>query len=112
MYFSYQRYDEALFEYNKALALDSDNIEIRLKIARVYSKKGYLSKAFEELRSLKSESPNYLPARMALGLLHYSQGNIIEAQSEWQMVLAKDPNYSEAQMYMQLSQSASETNIN
>ncbi len=111
MYFSYNRYDEALFEYNKAAALDAENLEIRIKTAKVYSKKGYISKAFEELRKLKAERPDYIPARMALGLLHYGKGNTIEAQSEWQSALMKDPANEELQMYLTLSSSAKETNL-
>lgn len=111
MYFSYNRYEEALFEYNKAVALDQDNLEIRIKIAKVYSKKGYISKAFEELRRLKTEYPAYIPARVALGLLHYGSGNILEAQTEWQNALLKDPTNEELQMYLSLSNSATETNL-
>jgi len=111
MYFSYNRYDESLFEYNKAVALDPENLEIRIKVAKVYSKKGLISKAFEELRKLKSEKPSYVEARVALGLLHYGSGNILEAQSEWQNALNKDPCNEELQMYMNLSKSATETNL-
>lgn len=111
MYFSYERFDEALFEYNKAVGLDPENLEIRIKIAKVYSKKGYLSKAFEELRKLKSEAPAYIPARIALGLLHFGKGNTIEAQSEWQSALNRDPSNPELQMYMNLSSGATETNL-
>jgi tetratricopeptide (TPR) repeat protein len=111
MYFSYGRYDESLFEYNKAVALDPDNLEIRIKVAKVYSKKGLISKAFEELRKLKSEKPSYVEVRVALGLLHYGSGNILEAQSEWQNALNNDPYNEELQMYMNLSKSATETNL-
>jgi tetratricopeptide (TPR) repeat protein len=111
MYFTYNRFDEALFEYNKASALDCDNHEVKIKIAKVYSKKGYISKAFEELRKLKLEQPNFIPGRIALGLLHYGSGNILEAQTEWQNALLKDPMNEELQMYINLSRSATETNL-
>ena len=111
MYGSYQRWDEALFEYNKAVGLDPDNLEIRIKVAKLYSKKGFVSKAFEELKRLKVEHPQYVPARLALGLLYYGNGNIIEAQSEWQNVISREPSHAEAQMYLQLSRTATETNI-
>lgn len=112
LYSSYHRYDEALFEYNKAYSLDPSHQMIRVKIAKIYAKKGFISKAFEELRSLKSENPNFIPARMALGILHYSNGHIIEAQNEWQNILNKEPVNQEAKMYLNLSKSASETQIN
>ena len=111
MYASYGRYDEALFEYNKAINLDPDNLEVRIKVAKNYTKKGFTSKAFEELKRLKNEHPGYMPARIAIGLLYYGNGNIIEAQAEWQNVLSRDPAHAEATMYMNLSRSATETNI-
>ncbi len=112
LYFSYSRYEEALFEYNKSIGLDPENLEARIKIAKVYSKKGYLAKAMDELRKLKSERPAYIPARIALGLLHYGQGNVVEAQSEWQQALMKDPENQELRMYLSLSKDASETVLN
>lgn len=111
MYVSYGRADEALFEYNKAISLDPDNLEIRIKVAKAYTKKGFTSKAFDELRRLKNEHPGYMPARIALGLLYYGNGNIIEAQSEWQNVLSREPSHPEATMYVNLSRSASETTV-
>jgi tetratricopeptide (TPR) repeat protein len=111
MYLSYGRADEALFEYNKASTLDPDNLEIRIKVAKTYAKKGFISKAFEELKRLKNEYPAYMPARIALGLLYYGNGNIIEAQAEWQNVLSRDPNHPDAVMYLQLSRSATETTV-
>lgn len=111
MYYSYNRYEEALSEYNKAYGLNPQNLDVRIKIAKVYSKKGYTAKAFEELRKLKSEHPHYVPARTALGLLHYSKGNTIEAQSEWQSALHQDPTNEEVHMYLKLSKGATETNL-
>jgi tetratricopeptide (TPR) repeat protein len=111
MYASYSRYEEALFEYNKAVNLDPDNLELRIKIAKTYTKKGFTSKAFEELKRLKNEQPGYMPARIALGLLYYGNGNIIEAQAEWQNALSRDPDHAEAQMYLSLSRGATETNL-
>jgi tetratricopeptide (TPR) repeat protein len=111
LYLSYNRYDEALFEFNKVVGLDPENLEARIKIAKVYAKKGFVAKAIEELRNLKNEEPNYAPARIALGVIHYGNGNVLEAQSEWEKVLMKDPFHAEASMYMNLSKTATETRI-
>lgn len=111
LYLSYNRYDEALFEYNKVISLDPENLEAKIKIAKVYAKKGFIAKAIEELKTLKNEEPNYSPARIALGVLHYGNGNILEAQSEWEKVLLKDPFQAEASMYLNLSRTATETNL-
>ena len=111
LYLSYNRYDEALFEFNKVTALDPENLEARIKIAKVYAKKGFIAKAIEELRNLKNEEPSYAPARIALGVIHYGNGNVLEAQAEWEKVLIKDPFHAEASMYMNLSKTATETRI-
>jgi Tfp pilus assembly protein PilF len=91
---------------------NKQHLEIRIKIAKTYTKKGFTSKAFDELKRLKNEHPGYMPGRIAMGLLFYGNGNIIEAQSEWQNVLSRDPSHPEAQMYLQLSRGATETTIN
>lgn len=111
MYMTYNRFDEALFEYGKAVALDSENLEARVKIAKTYAKKNFINKAFDELRKLKNEEPSYVPARLALGVLYYGNGKILEAQSEWENVLVKDPVNDEAKMYLNLSKTATETRI-
>ena len=111
LYMTYNRFDEALFEYNKAIALDLGNLDARIKIAKVYAKKGFMSKAFDELKKVKNEMPDFLPARVSLGVLYYGNGNILEAQSEWEKVLSKEPHHSEAQMYLNLSKTATETSL-
>jgi len=111
MYMSYNRYDEALFEYNKVIALDGKQLGVRVKIAKVYAKKNFMAKAFDELKRLKNEEPNFMDARVALGVLYYGCGQILEAQSEWERVIAKDPHNQEAAMYLNLSRTATETSL-
>ncbi|MDD0854814.1 tetratricopeptide repeat protein [Halobacteriovorax sp. GB3] len=111
LYLTYNRFDEALFEYNKVVALDPENYEARIKVAKVYAKKGFSSKAFDELQRLKNENPSYQPARVAMGVLYYGNGKILEAQSEWERVLSMDPKNSEAAMYLNLSKTATETSL-
>lgn len=111
LYMTYGRYDEALFEYNKVIALDTDNYTARIKISKVYAKKGFVSKAFLELKQIKSEVPNYIPARVALGVLYYGNGNILEARNEWEKVRSLEPTNSEAAMYLNLADAATETKI-
>lgn len=111
MYMTYNRFDEALFEYNKVIGLNPSMLEARIKVAKVYAKKNFMSKAFEELRNLKNEYPSYIPARVSLGVLYYGSGKVLEAQSEWEKVLVKEPKNSEARMYINLSRTATETTI-
>jgi tetratricopeptide (TPR) repeat protein len=108
LYLTYNRFDEALFELKKASALDPENLEFKLKLARIYSKKGFKGKAVEELVKLKNENPDYHEARVALGVLYFGLGNVLEAQTEWDKVLTKDPKNIDARTYLELSKNASE----
>ena len=111
LYLTYNRYDEALFEYNKAMKLNPNNLEAIVKIAKVYAKKGFANKSYDELMRLKNEHPSYLPGRIALGVLYYGKGDVLKAQTEWEKVLSLDPVNSEAGMYLNLSRTATETSI-
>lgn len=111
LYLTYNRFDEALFELKKASALDPENLEFRLKLARIYSKKGFKSKAIDELLKLKNEQPDFHPARVALGVLYFGLGNVLEAQTEWEKVLSKDPKNSDAITYLELSKNANEVSL-
>jgi tetratricopeptide (TPR) repeat protein len=103
LYFRYRRYDEAIDEYTKATLLDSSHLEIRIRRAKAYAKKGFVARAIQELQQLKSENSRFLPARIQLGLLCYSQGNILDAELEWEGVLESDPRNKEAIAYLEMA---------
>lgn len=100
MYDAYNRFDEALFEYEKVVQLDPLNLDVRVKIAQIYAKKNFIEKAFEEFKKLKNEYPDYIFARIELGVLYYERGKVLEAQSEWQNVLSIAPNNREVKKYL------------
>ncbi len=111
MYFAYGRFDEALKEYQKASILNPLDFDSKIKIAKTYDKKGFHSKSLEQLLKLKSETPNSVPVRLALGIHFYSRGKVIEAQNEWKNILNREPRNKEARMYLTLSQSATEVSL-
>jgi len=103
LYFRYRRYDAAIEEYSKAALLDPTTYEIRIRRAKAYAKKGFLNRAMQELQQLKAEAPEFLPARIQLGLLHYSQGNVLDAELEWEAVRDMDPHNREALAYLDMA---------
>lgn len=105
LYFRYRRYDEAIGEYAKAANLDPQALEIRIRLAKSYAKKGFVSRAIQELQVLKREHPRFVPARVQLGLLHCSQGNLLDAELEWEGALQVDPSNAEAKTCMELARS-------
>lgn len=106
LYFRYRRYDEAIEEYSKAAALDPATLEIRIRLAKAQAKKGFLTRAVQELQQLKHEHARFIPARLQLGLLHYSQGDVLEAELEWEGILELEPENREAKAYLEMARRA------
>jgi len=106
LYFRYRRYDEAIEEYSKAALLDPTTLDIRIRRAKAYAKKGFVTRAMQELQQLKREAADFLPARIQLGLLHYSQGNVLDAELEWESVLSMQPGNREASAYLEMAAQA------
>ncbi len=102
MYFRYRRYDEAIEEYGKASMLDPVNLETRIRRAKALAKKGFLTRAMQELQQLKKENPRFVPARLQLGMLQYSQGNVLDAELEWEAVLDIEPDNREVHSYLEM----------
>lgn len=102
LYFRYRRYDEALEQYTQSINLDPTQDDVRVRRARTLAKKGLISRAMDELQSLKKESPFKSAARIQIGLLHISQGNVLDAELEWESILQIDPNNEEAKNYLRL----------
>jgi tetratricopeptide (TPR) repeat protein len=111
LYFRYRRYDEAVEEYAKAAALDPFTLDIRIRLAKSYAKKGFLTRAIQELQQLKVEHPRYIPARLQLGLLHYSQNNVLDAELEWESVLDLDGENREASAYLDMAKQSPRTSL-
>jgi tetratricopeptide (TPR) repeat protein len=106
LYFRYRRYDEAIEEYGKAALLDPTAFELRIRRAKAFAKKGFLTRAMQELQQLKNEQPGFIPARIQLGLLHYSQGNVLDAELEWEAILNHEPTHREALAYLEMAKQA------
>jgi tetratricopeptide (TPR) repeat protein len=102
LYFRYRRFDEAIEEYNKAILLDPQTAELRIKRAKAFAKKGFITRAIQDLQQLKNERTTDLAVRIQLGLLHYSQGNALDAELEWESVIEMDPVNREAIAYLDL----------
>jgi tetratricopeptide (TPR) repeat protein len=106
LYFRHRRYDAAIEEYTKAMGLDPSPAEFRVRRAKAFAKKGFVTRAIQDLQQLKNERPGDLTVRIQLGLLHYSQANVLDAELEWEGVLERDPVNREAIAYLDLIKSA------
>lgn len=111
LYFQYKRYNESLEQLFKAQKLSSRKAEITMRITECFVKTGDLDRAVKDLKGLIREYPQFLPARMKLGVLFYNMNNLAEATEQWESILARDPGHGEAKRYLRMAQAAGITTL-
>ena len=109
MYFQHRRYDEALEQYQRAAQLSTRKAELKMKIIECFIKKDEIAPAMKELKALVQEYPQFIPARLKLGLMYYNARKIVEAVEQWESVLLRDPEHPVAVKYLQMAQETNST---
>lgn len=109
LYFQYKRYDEALEQYTKALTLSSRKADLKMKAVECYLKKGDEPHAMKELKGLVQEYPQFIPARLKLGLIYYNAKKTFEAIEQWEAVLLRDPEHPIALRYLEMANDSGST---
>ena len=93
-------FEDAVREYERALALCPKFVDIRTKLGATFREMGNIVAAVREFERVKTENPKFAGGRLHLGLSYYAQGRREEAAQEWQQVLAMAPDNKSAQMYL------------
>jgi tetratricopeptide (TPR) repeat protein len=106
LYFQYKRYDEALEQYFKALSLSTRKPELKMKVIECFIKKEDNARAVKELKLLIQDYPQFVPARLKMGLICYNEGRVAEAVDHWESILLRDPDHPIAVKYLQMAQEA------
>jgi tetratricopeptide (TPR) repeat protein len=92
----------AVEQYQSAVSLRPDFLDIRTKLARSFMERGQLQKAKEELSNVLAEHPEYVEARVALGLVHYRSGEYDSAAAEWRACLRQVPDHPKARAFLNM----------
>lgn len=111
MYLQHSRFDEAVEQFYRALALSSRKPELSMKVINTYFKMGEDHKGLSELQKLVKEYPGFLSARLRLGRILFEQGDVPSAVEHWEAVLLKDPDNVEASRLLRQSQSLVENHL-
>lgn len=102
VYASCGAHEEAISEYQRALALRPKFIDIRLRLAQVQRDAGFAAEAKAELETILSQNPDYVPARIHLALTLFSLGSAQKSIAAFEAVLTKDPENRRAQLYLDM----------
>jgi tetratricopeptide (TPR) repeat protein len=95
-------YEEAVREYEQALALCPTFLDIRTELGNTRREMGDITGAIRELEQVRAENPRFVAGRLKLGLVYYAAARRDDAAAEWNAVLALDPANRTAKMYLAL----------
>jgi len=96
---------EAMHEYRKAVLLCPHFSDLRVKLAGLYRQQGDTDAARFELDEAVKARPNYVPARIALGVVLLSLGDQVGAVAQWEAATHIDPDNKTAHMYLRMAKS-------
>jgi tetratricopeptide (TPR) repeat protein len=102
LYMDFNRFEDAIDEYRKALKLRPGLADIHTKLGVALREKNLYNEAVSELTKAKKSNPNYGPAWVQLGLTYYMQGLTGQAFQEWEDALKQLPDLKEAAMFLDL----------
>ncbi len=95
-----ERYNEALAEFRKAIALDPNYEKARYGIGRVFLHSKRYADAINTFEQLIKDEPNYKEAHHALGLAYFKSGSNIRATVAANAALRIDPHYQPARQLL------------
>ena len=74
-----------------------------MKLGNVYRDMGVVHAAVAEFEHAKRLKPDFIPARIHLGVTLFSLGRKDAAIAEWEHVLKVDPTNKSAKLYMKMA---------
>lgn len=111
IYFQYKLYKEALDQLFHAQKLTARKAEITMRISECYVKLGDTDRAIRELKTLIREYPQFIQARLKLGVIYYNLNNLAEATEQWENILMRDPHHPEALRHLKMANAAGITTL-
>lgn len=100
MYYKIGLPEEAIKEFEKALHLRPDLVDVKVQLGIAYRDIRRFDEAVRELEEAKRLNRFYLPAALNLGMAYHLMGDNEKAIEEWKEVLSLDPQNERAKMYL------------
>jgi tetratricopeptide (TPR) repeat protein len=93
--------EQATSEYRQAVMLHPQNLEARLRLAKLFFDENQIDKTYNELSEILRLDPEHSEARTLMGLLYYKAGQIDLAKDHWRK--AEQNDNKAAKTYLILS---------
>lgn len=104
LYMRYNRCEEALIEFEKALKLNSSLDYLNVSFSECLYRLNKKKEAISILEKIKKQKPSNYEARIKLGHFKFLNGEIGEAVEEWEKVMKEDKNNIQAKMYIKMAE--------
>jgi tetratricopeptide (TPR) repeat protein len=92
--------NRAVEEYQRALELGPNFVDLRYRMARLLLESGRSLEAREALEEVLRTRPNFVDASAALGLAHYLSGDALGARDIWKGCLKRRPENARVEAYL------------
>jgi len=97
IYYDAQAFALAAKYYQKSLAINSENLPVRVDLATALFSSGQIDPALAELNSVLQKDPNNNAALFNRGLVKWKGKNDVEgAVADWESILRQNPNGAQA----------------
>ncbi len=93
-------FERSRFHYNHAIALDAENVSLRLEYSRMLVETGSWSVARDILQPLRTNAGHAAEAEYLLGLLEYWDGDWTSAVEHFEAALQRNPQHAEARRHL------------
>jgi len=100
LYLALGQFDEAIFEYRKALTIAPMYPDLRVRLVTALREAGRVDQAMAEVDAFLQESPGNAGALIQKGILLYMAGNRTKARGAWEEALYRDPLNKVVQVYL------------
>lgn len=102
LYHSVGEYKLAIAEYEKAVDLCPQYIDIQTKLGSAYREAGNAAKALQIFSKSKSKATKFAPYWIALGVTYYAKNNRSAARKSWAKAVKLEPRNKVALAYSKL----------
>jgi tetratricopeptide (TPR) repeat protein len=93
---------EAIDELEKAVNLCPQFADLQTKLGGLLREVNNQARAREHYEAALASRPNYVPARLQLGVTLLAMGDAKGAEDEWRKVVEIEPDNSRAKMYLRM----------
>ena len=97
-YYDFQRWDQALKHFKKAVNQEPYNLDYRNKLASVYIRKRQLGQAQKQLDFIMKENPELAFAQNNQGFLYLARQKMEKARHHLDKALTLNPDYGQAHL--------------